>query len=190
MPSLAAGRRVLACGELPDVQIVLGVAHRLRQRLQPLDLHRTDRSTACRPASMYRCGNDGKFLNVVADHAAVTARSARRSRPGGTRRARDRDRSPGSPSPFPRRPRRRADRASAASRVPSDRETRRMPGFVRIDVIELVHDRIELRHPSGRAGIEVAFARARERLVAEARQHERDQVLDCACRRCGPRETW
>ena len=51
-------------------------------------------------------------------------------------------------------------------------------GLGRIDVVELVNDRIELRQPRLADGVQVGLARARQRLVAEPRQHERDQVLD------------
>ena len=52
------------------------------------------------------------------------------------------------------------------------------PRLGRIDVIELVDDGVELGNPTGRAGIEIGLARSLERLVAEAREHERDQILD------------
>ena len=48
----------------------------------------------------------------------------------------------------------------------------------RVDVVELVDDRVELGHPGRGAGIDVFLLRARQRLVAEARQAERDQVVD------------
>ncbi len=51
-------------------------------------------------------------------------------------------------------------------------------GCRRIDVVELVHDRVELCEPGGRAGIERRLARPVERLVAEAREHEGNQVGD------------
>ena len=53
-------------------------------------------------------------------------------------------------------------------------------GELGIDVIELVHHRVDLRDPRIRAGIELLLARTIERLVAEARQRERDHVLDVA----------
>ena len=53
-----------------------------------------------------------------------------------------------------------------------------MPDLVGIDVIELVDDGIELGHPVGGTRIEIPLARPFERLIAEAREHERDQVLD------------
>jgi hypothetical protein len=42
----------------------------------------------------------------------------------------------------------------------------------RIDVIQLVHDRVELGHPGLRRGIEDVLARACEGLIAEPRQTE------------------
>ena len=52
---------------------------------------------------------------------------------------------------------------------------------LRIDVKELVHDRVELRDPRIGARIEPFFLRPIERLVAEPGQRERDHVLDVAC---------
>ena len=48
-------------GELADVQIVLGVEHRLGRRLERLDLARTDPSTACRPLPCSAAGTTGNF---------------------------------------------------------------------------------------------------------------------------------
>ena len=67
-----------------------------------------------------------------------------------------------------------------AEYVPSSRSMRRMPALRGIDVIQLVDDRVELRHPRLGARIETLFARPVERLIAEARQRERDHVLDPA----------
>ena len=52
------------------------------------------------------------------------------------------------------------------------------PGLGRVDVIELVDDGVELGNPTRSIGIEIGFARSFERLIAEAREHERDQILD------------
>ncbi len=53
--------------------------------------------------------------------------------------------------------------------------------LIRIDVIELVNHRVELRNPRiAGAPVEALLARARERLIAEPRQRKRDQVLDLA----------
>ena len=48
--SLAGQPARAAVSELPDVQVVLGVQHRLRQRLQRFDLEAADRRPACSPA--------------------------------------------------------------------------------------------------------------------------------------------
>ena len=51
--------------------------------------------------------------------------------------------------------------------------------LLRSDVIQLVDDRVQLRNPGiGGAAIEPFLARAIERLIAEARQRERDQIVD------------
>ena len=50
----------------------------------------------------------------------------------------------------------------------------------RIDVIELVHDRVEFGDPRREVVVELRFPRSLERLFAEARQHERDEVLDAS----------
>ncbi len=56
-------------------------------------------------------------------------------------------------------------------------------GEIGIDVIQLVHDGVELGDPRLGARIELLFARSIERLIAEARQRERDHVFDvAACR--------
>ena len=50
--------------------------------------------------------------------------------------------------------------------------------LLRIDVIQLVDDRIEFRDPGVRAGVEALLPRTVERLIAEAGQGERDQIVD------------
>ena len=52
------------------------------------------------------------------------------------------------------------------------------PGGRGIDVIELVDDRVELGDPRLGAAVELGFPGSFERLLAEARQHERDEVFD------------
>src|SRR6185369_8204516 len=49
-----------------------------------------------------------------------------------------------------------------------------------IDVIQLVDDGVELRHPRFGAGIKTLLPRSIQRLIAEARQREREHVLDAA----------
>src|ERR1051326_7840460 len=49
---------------------------------------------------------------------------------------------------------------------------------LRIDVIQLVDDRVELRDPVRAAGIVNLLLRARQLLIAETRQRERDHVVD------------
>ena len=51
-------------------------------------------------------------------------------------------------------------------------------GELRIDVIQLVNHRVELRNPWIRARIKTFLARSIERLIAEPRKRERDHVLD------------
>src|SRR4051812_22216733 len=51
-------------------------------------------------------------------------------------------------------------------------------GFVGIDVIQLVHDGVALRKPSGRVVRRlIRFSRTLQRLIAKTRQHERDEIL-------------
>src|SRR6185295_6443090 len=53
-------------------------------------------------------------------------------------------------------------------------------GQFRLDVIELVNDGVELRNPRVGARVEALLPRTIERLIAEARQRERQHVLHVA----------
>src|SRR5262245_7620019 len=52
-------------------------------------------------------------------------------------------------------------------------------GRIRVDVVELVNDRVELGEPAGGVRrIQIRFSRTVERLITESRQDEGDEVLD------------
>jgi hypothetical protein len=51
----------------------------------------------------------------------------------------------------------------------------------RIDVIELVHDRVQLGHPGLGVFVETPLARSLERLIAEPGQRKRHEVLHRPC---------
>jgi hypothetical protein len=62
--------------------------------------------------------------------------------------------------------------------VPSALVKLRNAAAVRVDVVQLVDDRVELRHPGLTARIEQLLARPGEHLIAESWQGERNQIAD------------